>query len=104
MKRLLLALAVIVATVFAAALVAQRAQERVPRRDSGPEIKINPEDILKADHKKSLEDAGELLKLAEEIKADLEKNDVHILSLKTVKRTEEVEKVARRLRGRLQKF
>jgi hypothetical protein len=104
MKRLSLALAVIVATVCGAALVAQRAQDRSPRRESEPEIKINPEDVLKADHKKALEDAGELLKLAEEIKADLEKNDLHILSMKTVKKTEEIEKVARRLRGRLQKF
>jgi len=33
------------------------------------------EAIIKADHKKNLEDADALLKLAEELKADLEKDD-----------------------------
>ncbi len=62
------------------------------------------EDLLKADHKKSVEDAEELMKLSEQLKIELEKNDRHILSLKAYKKTEEIEKVAKRIRGRMKRF
>lgn len=106
MKRLFALWPAILVIGIAMALLAQRADDRFPRRREaqGPELKIKPEDILKEDYKKSLQDAGELVKLAEEIKADLEKNDRHVLSLTTLKKTEEIEKVARRLRTRLRKF
>jgi len=60
--------------------------------------------MLKADHKKNLEDAAELVKMSEELKADLEKNDRYIVSLKTLKRTEDIEKLAKNIRGRLKRY
>ncbi len=107
MKRLLGLLAATLAILIAMASWAQRAEDRVPRqreREGPEELKIKTEDILKEDHKKSLQDAAELVKLAEDIKADLEKNDRHILSVATLKKTEEIEKIARRLRSRMRKF
>ena len=89
------------------ALLAQSAQDRYPRRRGQEESetpKIKTEDILKEDYKNSLKDAGELVKLAEEVKSELEKNDMHILSVSTLKKTEDIEKVAHRLHGRLRKF
>lgn len=62
------------------------------------------EDLLKADHKKSIHDAEELMKLSEELKVELEKNDRHVLSLKAFKKTEEIEKVAKRIRARMKRF
>ena len=59
---------------------------------------------MKADHKKNLEDAAELVKMSEELKADLEKNDRYIVSLKTLKRTEDIEKLAKNIRGRLKRY
>jgi hypothetical protein len=62
------------------------------------------EAMLKDDYKKSLEDAAELYKLAEELKIDLEKNDHNVLSLSAMKKTEEIEKLAKRIRGRMRRF
>src|SRR5579883_2689512 len=66
-----------------------------------PNGKSQQEEILKAEHEKSLKDAAALIELAEQLKADLEKNDRHVLSLATLKKTEEIEKLAKRIRTRL---
>jgi hypothetical protein len=66
-----------------------------------PNGKSQQEEILKAEHEKSLKDASALIDLAEQLKADLEKNDRHVLSLATLKKTEEIEKLAKRIRTRL---
>ncbi len=83
------------------ALAAAFPQEPEPRLPSG---KSQKEEILKAEHKNSLRDAERLLMLAEELKAELEKSDYHILSLTTLKKTEEIEKLARRIKSRLRRF
>ena len=66
-----------------------------------PNGKSQQEEILKAEHEKSLKDAAALIDLAEQLKADLEKNDRHVLSVATLKKTEEIEKLAKRIRTRL---
>ena len=73
--------------------------------EPGPKLKQSQiEAILKDDHKKSLEDAGELMRLSEELRMELEKNDKNVLSLAAVKKTEEIEKLAKRIRGRMKRF
>jgi Tfp pilus assembly protein PilO len=69
-----------------------------------PSGKSQKEEILKADHQKSLRDAAEIVKLAEELKAELEKNDYHVLSVSALKKTETIEKLARNIKGRLRRF
>ena len=66
-----------------------------------PNGKSQQEEILKAEHEKTLKDAAALIDLAEQLKADLEKNDRHVLSVATLKKTEEIEKLAKRIRTRL---
>jgi hypothetical protein len=66
-----------------------------------PNGKLQRDEILKADFQKSLDDARELSKLAEELKTDLEKNDRYVLSIATLKKTEEIEKLAKRIHDRL---
>src|SRR5262245_1512765 len=56
-----------------------------------PNGKSQQDEILKAEHEKSLKDAAALIELAEQLKADLEKNDRHVLSIATLKKTEEIE-------------
>lgn len=69
-----------------------------------PNGKSQKEEILKADHKKSLRDAAEIVKLAEQLRAELEKGDYHVLSLSALKKTETIEKLARNIKGRLRRF
>ena len=66
--------------------------------------RLQSEEILKADHQQNLKDAAELLKLVEDLKAELEKNDRHVLSMNLVKKTEDVEKLAKRIRGRMKRY
>jgi hypothetical protein len=82
---------------------AQRAGEP-PEEPRLPDGRSQKEAILKHEFKKALDEAGELLKLAEELKADLEKDDRHVLSVNTLRRTEDIEKLAKRIRGRLKRY
>lgn len=78
-----------------------------PGTDEDPKLpngKSQRDAILKEDHKKNLEEAAELLRLSEEVKADLEKGDRYVVSVKTLKKTEEIEKLARSIRGRLKRY
>jgi hypothetical protein len=69
-----------------------------------PNGKLQKEEILKADFQKSLEEARELSKLADELKADLEKNDRYVLSIPTLKKTEDIEKLAKRIHDRMKHY
>lgn len=82
----------------------QMRQESEPRRPKLPDGRNQTEEILKADHKKSLEDADELVRLAGDLKSEIEKNDRHVVSVSSIKKTEEIEKLARRIRSRLRRY
>src|SRR5271163_1811990 len=69
-----------------------------------PNGKSQHEEILKMEHKKNLEDAATMAKLAEEVSEDLEKNDRFVMSLKTLKQLDEIEKLAKAVRARLKKY
>ena len=69
-----------------------------------PNGKLQREEILKADYQKTLEDARALSKLADELKADLEKSDYNVLSVGTLKKTDDIDRLAKRIRDRLKRF
>jgi hypothetical protein len=68
-----------------------------------PNGKSQHEEILKADYEKTLQDAAQLVKLAEQLQDDLIKEDRHVLSIASLKKTEDIEKLARKIRSRLKK-
>ena len=68
-----------------------------------PNGKSQQEEILKAEHEKTLQDAAQLVKLSEELQDDLIKEDRHVLSLASLKKAEDIEKLARKIRARLKK-
>jgi hypothetical protein len=72
--------------------------------DTGPDLnmpKAQRDAMIKADHRKNLDDAVALLRLAEELKSNLEKEDPLIVSIKNIKQTEDIQKIAKRIQGRL---
>jgi hypothetical protein len=69
-----------------------------------PNGKLQREEILKADYQKNLEDARALSKLADELKADLEKSDYNVLSVGNLKKTDDIDRLAKRIRDRLKRF
>jgi hypothetical protein len=68
-----------------------------------PSGKYQSDEILKMEHKKNVDDAATMAKLAEEVSEDLEKDDRYVLSLKTLKKLEDIEKLSKAIRGRLKR-
>jgi hypothetical protein len=68
-----------------------------------PSGKSQREAILKAEHERSLGDVDRILKLAAELKDELEKKDYHVLSLSALKKAGDIERLARKVRTRLRR-
>ena len=68
-----------------------------------PGGKLQKEEILKSEHKRSLEDAARLSELAQSLEAELEKNDWSVVSVGSIKKTEEIARLAKRIGDRLKR-
>jgi hypothetical protein len=67
-----------------------------------PNGKKQIDELLKSDRDKSIEDVKELIVAAQALQKDLEQKDSQqVLSLSDIHRTEEIEKLAKRIRGRI---
>jgi len=96
MKRLILL------GVLSALLPAHAPDDPTKRRM--PDGRTQAEHILEHEYRKSRQDAAELVKLAEELKKELDENDYHVLSLNALRKAERIEKLARRIKNRLKRF
>ena len=79
---------------------------RGPRGGERPEVllpngKSQRREILKEDFAKSKADAAELLQMAQQLKQDLDQEDASILDLRTLKKAEDIEKIAKRIKDRM---
>jgi len=82
-----------------------------PRRPGDPDEpprlpngKSQQDAILKADHEKDIEDSRELARLATELNDEIEKGSAHVLSVATLKKTDDIEKLAKKIRGRMKRY
>jgi hypothetical protein len=66
-----------------------------------PNGKSQRDTILKAEHETNIKDAAQLVDLAQQLQQDLEKNDTFVLSMSTLKKTDDIEKLVKKIRGRL---
>ncbi len=78
--------------------------EAVPEDVRLPNGKMQRQEILRTEYQKSLEDARALSRLADELKVDLEKNDYNVLSLASLKKVDEIDKLAKHIHERLKRF
>jgi hypothetical protein len=92
------------ALVFAFVALPQQPAGQEPLDAKLPSGKSQREEILKADHQRSLKDAAELVKLSEELQIELEKNDRHVLSIASLKKLDDIEKITKRIKSRLKRF
>ena len=97
-------LLLILATPLAHAQQPPQQQVKEPEDIRLPSGKMQKDEILKADHEKTLEDAARLLKAAEDLKIELEKTDMHVLSVSTLKQLDNIDRLTKRLRSRLKKY
>jgi hypothetical protein len=66
-----------------------------------PNGKSQRDEILKAEHEANLKDVAQLVALAQKLQEDMEKDDAFVLSMSTLKKIEDIEKLAKKIHSRL---
>ena len=84
----------------------QENQQQLPIPSAEPDVRLpngksQRDAIAKQQHEQSLKDAAQLVTLSEQIRDELQKAGDYVVPFSTVKKTEEIEKLARKIRGRL---
>ncbi|HVO98576.1 MAG TPA: hypothetical protein VMT15_10945 [Bryobacteraceae bacterium] len=100
---------IVLASTLALLGLAQQPPIPPPPPGTPPDVllpggKSQREEILKAEHKKNLEDAAAISKLADEVAEELGKDDRYVVSVKTLKKLDEIERLTKAIRGRLKKY
>jgi len=91
---------------FAALCLAQVPQPE-PQPPPAPPVKLpngtlQRDEILKEEQAENRKDAEELVELAQQLRGDLEKNSRYVFSLADHKKAEDIERLAHRIRTRMQ--
>ncbi len=68
-----------------------------------PNGKLQKDVILKADYNQNIKDARDLIDLTKSFELDLEKSDANVLSLGLLKKLDDIEKITKRIRGRMRR-
>jgi hypothetical protein len=83
-----------------------QANERPPVTDPQADVtlpngKSQRAEILKAERAQNIKDAAQLADIAKDLQQEIEKNESYVLPLSALKKTDEIEKLAKRIRTRL---
>jgi len=89
------------AAVFALTLSLGQEHSSDPARL--PNGKLQRDEILKSEHEQNLKDVAQLVELAQQLQQDVEKNDRFVLSLATLKKTDDIEKLVKKIRTRMRR-
>jgi hypothetical protein len=89
------------AAVFALTLSMGQDHSQEPTRL--PNGKLQRDEILKAEHEQNVKDAAQLVELAQQLQQDVEKNDRFVLSISTLKKTDDIEKLVKKIRSRMRR-
>ncbi len=77
---------------------------KLPEPDEEPRLpdgKSQKNAIAKEQHEQALKDAGELVDAAQQLRDEIQKAGNYVVPFGAVKHAEQIEKLARRIRGRL---
>jgi hypothetical protein len=69
-----------------------------------PSGKKQRDEILKSDYEQNVRDAQELIQVAKSFEEALEKDDKYVLSLASLKKLDDIDRLTKRIRGRLKRF
>jgi hypothetical protein len=106
MKAWILCCALAVTMIGTAWMAFAQAAERPSAIDPQSDVKLpngksQRDEILKSEREQNLKDAAQLVDMAKDLQQDIEKNEAYVLPLSAVKKTDEIEKLAKRIRARL---
>ena len=91
----------VLSVVTASPLTLSQEPVTAPEDAKLPNGKLQRDEILKSEREQNIKDAAALLQLAEGLKSDLDKGDRFVLSMDTLKKTDDIEKLAKKIRTRL---
>jgi negative regulator of replication initiation len=105
-RRALLALA---PAALAARLLPAQSSSQTPPNDPPEDVRLpngkkQQDEILKAEYEQNVRDARDLVSLSKSFEEDLEKDDRFVLSLSSLKKLDDMEKLTKRIRGRMKRF
>ncbi len=69
-----------------------------------PNGKLQSDEILKQDYQNSIKDVHQLVTLTQQLESDMQRETGQVLSLGDLKRLDEIERIAKRIRGRMRRF
>lgn len=69
-----------------------------------PNGKLQTDEIIKADHEANRKDIEKMRKLMDDVDEELKKNKGLVVSLKSIKDLEEIEKITKRMRTRMKRY
>jgi hypothetical protein len=69
-----------------------------------PNGKKQQDEILKAEYEQNVKDAQELANIARTFEEDLEKDERYVLSLSSLKKLDDMEKLTKRIRSRMKRY
>ncbi len=78
------------------------AQEPQPQRL--PDGRLQSLAILKADYEKSKEDIAKLIELAQQLEEEIQKNQEFVVDLRSLRKVEDIEELAGRIKKRMKRF
>lgn len=81
-------------------------QRKTPFPESDADVKLpngksQKDAIAEQQHAQALKSAEQLVTLAQELKGELERAGTFVVPVSTIKKTEDIEKLARKIRGKL---
>jgi hypothetical protein len=85
-------------------LPGQRRPPPDPEKDEDtrlPNGKSQKDAISKEAHEEALKEVESLIQLAEDLRVELKRNGEFVVAVSSLKKTEEIEKLARKIRGKL---
>jgi cell division septation protein DedD len=106
MKAWILCCTVAVTMIATAWIAFAQAAERPAAVDPQSDLKLpngksQRDEILKSERAQNLKDAAQLVDMAKDLQQEIEKNEAYVLPLSALKKTDEIEKLAKRIRTRL---
>lgn len=74
-----------------------------PHENEPPNMTAAMEAILKAEREKNLKDLEAMARLVEEVRAVTRKNEYYVISLESIRKLEQIEKLSRVVRNRMKR-
>ena len=79
-------------------------EDIINSRQKSPEKQAKMDQLILADYQEALRDIEKMRKLTDALQSELQKSDPHVLNVASLRNSEEIEKLSKRIRSRLRRW